>query len=884
MLRLPPELQSHLAGGGTLLVPSAAQARAVERAYARTALAAGAEVWRTPVVCTPAAWQRRELERRAQEEPSAWPRLLSAAEEWRLWRASVLDAAAGLELLDTAALASALQRSRALALGYGLTPAAGRAGSEEGLLRAVETGFRERCEAQAASTALDLAGRLGPAPRVAHAGFTVLPPWVRAHAVALEPTGACEEPAALVRPADPVAELEAMCAWCVQQLGNDPAAQLLLVLPGSAGRRERLVALLRQALDATGLDGEHPERTTAVLPEEAAPLAQQSLPAHALHALELLGGERAGFEAWAGFLNSPQWSLPPVARAALVQWLRATRVAALDLRELRARLGVVPRELRAVARELDARLRGAAAQLGGARATPRQWAERWQGALAQLTWPGALSQDELGQRQLRAWHALLEEFESLGRSAPALQRTEALQLLKELAARAPFDPPAGMPSITVSAHFADPIATYDGIWVAGVSAQALPLPLAPDPFLPRAAQCAAGVAQASPAGRSAEATALLARWRLAASGALVYSVPQHAEDLELSVSPLLRGLGVRAVARQGWLGQALHRPDWCEPFTDMRGTPWHAREVGGTRALALQNQCPFRAYAELRLGDEERWGADPGIGQDLRGRLLHKALEFLWEALRDSQGLQARAPPALAALIGHCVADAAQQVHAQQLAPRHARGARGQYDLFQRLPPAYLRECTRAQRLILKLCELERTRARFSVLALEAPRELNLGGGQLRLRPDRIDRGADGALLVLDYKTGVRTRADWLAARPTHPQLIAYAVALGTEVAALATVDLRPREITYSGIAARADLLPGVAALAVPPGEDAGAAWATQHARWRECLAGLIGAYLAGDARLDPLPGACRRCHVIDLCRVRELGTAEAADDEDEDD
>lgn len=879
MLRLPPEIHAHLAGGGTLIVPQAAQARAIERAYARAALAAGAQVWRTPAVCTPGGFRRRELERRAQQEPAAWPRILSGAEEWRLWRESVAEAAGGLELLDTGALAAALQQARALALEHRLSPGAGRADSEAGLLRAVEARFRARCAALGAASAADLTARLGSPAGLACAGFTAPPSWVRERCTVLEAAGAGAEPAVLVRPADPVAELEAMCAWCLERLGDDPAAQLLLVLPGSAAGRERLAALLRQGLDPAGLDGARPERSAAVLLEEGATLAAQSLPAHALRALGLLGGERAGFDAWAGFLNSPQWSLPALARARLVHWLREARVASLELRELRARLPRFRGEGRAAARELDARLRAAAAQLGAGRATPRHWAERWQAALAQLTWPGALAHEEPGQRQQRAWHALLEEFESIGRSVGALEREAALALLRELAARQPFDPPGGMPSITVSARFEDPIVSYDAIWVAGVSAQAFPLPLAPDPFLPRAAQVAAALPQASPAARSAEAARLLERWRAAAQGPLVYSVAQHAEDLELAVSPLLRELVPAPAPRQPWLAQRLHRPDWCEPFTDVRGAPLPApRELRGTRTLALQNQCPFRAYAELRLGDAERWGADPGIAGDLRGRLLHKALELLWGTLADSQGLQARSPVALATLVGHCVTQAAQHVHAQQLAPRR-RQVRAQYDLFARLPPAYLRECSRAQRLILRLCELERSRAPFSVLALEVPRELRLAGARLRLRPDRIDRSADGSLLVLDYKSGVPSRADWLAPRPTHPQLLAYAVALGEATAALASVNLHPEKVSFSGIAARAALLPGVRPL-VPTGEAQ--AWQAQQARWRDTLAGLIGAYLAGDARLDPTPGACRHCHVIDLCRLRELGTVENAGDEDE--
>ena len=66
---------------------------------------------------------------------------------------------------------------------------------------------------------------------------------------------------------------------------------------------------------------------------------------------------------------------------------------------------------------------------------------------------------------------------------------------------------------------ADPVVVYDGIWVASLSADVLPQPLAPDPFLPLHAQRQAGLPAASAAGRRAEAQALLAAWRRGTRGA-----------------------------------------------------------------------------------------------------------------------------------------------------------------------------------------------------------------------------------------------------------------------------------------------------------------------------------------------------------------------------
>ena len=193
--------------------------------------------------------------------------------------------------------------------------------------------------------------------------------------------------------------------------------------------------------------------------------------------------------------------------------------------------------------------------------------------------------------------------------------------------------------------------------------------------------------------------------------------------------------------------------------------------------------------------------------------------------------------------------------------------AEAQLDLFVEMPPALARECRRAARLILRLCERERERAPFSVHSLESDAELALAGARLRMRIDRVDALAGGGRAILDYKSGRRVSADWYGERPTHPQLLAYGEALGEEVVALATVSVNAREVRFDGIARSPGLLPAVRAVRAAGATDA---WAEQRRAWRAILTGLIRGFLAGEAAVDPRPGACDYCHVIDICRISE--------------
>ena len=225
-----------------------------------------------------------------------------------------------------------------------------------------------------------------------------------------------------------------------------------------------------------------------------------------------------------------------------------------------------------------------------------------------------------------------------------------------------------------------------------------------------------------------------------------------------------------AVPHSLWLPQRLRRAGLIESFEDVTGEPWNPLSPlpSGTRALTLQNACAFRAYAELRLGASEPEGAEPGVPMDQRGLLLHAALQGLWERLRDSRQLAALDAGALAGAHRRVASRGPRRPSRPsrtRSAAARAHGAESQLDFFATLPVALVRECRRAEALIARLCELERTRAPFTVLATEAVQELALGGGRVRMRLDRIDRTADGRI-VLDYKSGRAGSPDWYGRAP----------------------------------------------------------------------------------------------------------------------
>ena len=89
-----------------------------------------------------------------------------------------------------------------------------------------------------------------------------------------------------------------------------------------------------------------------------------------------------------------------------------------------------------------------------------------------------------------------------------------------------------------------------------------------------------------------------------------------------------------------------------EILEDHRGPPCGDAEVrGGTLLFKLQAACPFKAFAELRLGARPPDVPEPGLDAMDRGQLVHRIMERIWEQLRTREELRSMAGDALDAMV-----------------------------------------------------------------------------------------------------------------------------------------------------------------------------------------------------------------------------------------
>lgn len=880
-------LNSLLDQGVVLLTASRRLAHALRLGYARYAQEQGRKVWISPQILPWTAWLRQmRLEARAASTQGSLPPVLTAAQARIVWDDVVGASLAARELMDPSNAARMAARSWRRLQDY-LIPLE-RLDSfdapEVQALRAWCVAFQQRCDALGAIDEARLAqwmhgSAFVPPSSIALAGFDVVPPamsrlierW-RTHGKVIDGAAVAGDAQVCVVAADDAdAEIDLAANWSRAQL-EQGANTVAVIVPDLQSRRE---AVRRAFEDAFAPGMRHVHGDTASLPVViAAPSALADYPAVDAALLILqLASRPAAADHVGRLLRSPF-----IAGGGIERGKRA--IADFDLRvEQRDRWDWFELErwagrkgceqLQLGARELTKLLR---AELGPVMAS--QWVERFYTMLLAVGWPGDRTPGSVEHQTLEKFHAALAEFGTLDAVAGRMSLKQALRRLQDLLRETPFEPQAATAAVTVIDAATSAGMHFDALWVAGLDADRLPAPVNPDPLIPLELQRAAGVPEASAAGVLRLATQQLERWR-SGNGTLVLSWPQRAGDAEYMPSPLIADLPAVAAdalipKRVATLRQVSfeQRPQLATLLDESAPPLTAASARGGARVLELQSHCPFRAQAELRIAAVPLPRASLGVAPFDRGAILHRVLEEVWGSLRTQQALLSIDD----AVLIERVREVSERHVAQMLQP----GTRYRQRLAALEVASLVRQVTQ---LLLQ----ERTRPPFTVRFSEKEEQYAIGGLSIRLRPDRIDELADGSELLIDYKLGDSHQPrDWVdvwPGRPSRPQLPLYGLAHSDRLAGLAYVVLAPGAVEYrgwsNGVAVGPGIVPYPAGLRIDFGDPQD--WEALMHQWRFSLSRLAERFVAGEARVDPLPQACQRCHLSTLCRIHERATAEIA-------
>ncbi len=836
-------LAGGLAAGATVVTPNRRLAQALTREFDAFQIARGLKSWEAADILPFAGFLERLWDDALHGDTGdTLPMLLTPAQEQQLWEEAIRGTERGRALLAIPQAAARCREAWQLAHEWRLGASAGHANAGRGTEDADAFAewsrtYLKRAGGDTDSARLpDLAAQWiapgKPQMLVAYA-FDIVTPQAAAFLAACEAKGIevrrCDparEPAQPVRVpfAGEREEIESAARWARARLESG-AARIGVVIPELQFRRKEVVRVFTRVMGA-------PQAFNVSLGQ---PLSDYPV-VHAALAILALAASEIEFAIASRLLRSPFIGGAEAEfahRAQLDARLRRKLPATLTLGKLVGAVEHCPL--------LRGRLEAlfAVAKEGGAGSrTPHEWARHFTALLKAAGFPGERGLDSAEFQAHARWNETLAELGSLERVAPRMTQAQALAKIRRLCAEALFQPESADAPVQVLGILESAGLEFDCLWVSGLSDEAWPLAARPNPFIPIALQKKAGVPEASAEGSYELDRRITAHWFTAAREVIV-SHPLRAQDRELSPSPLIAAIaeGKAEVPAYPTWREALFAARARESVADGVAPPVAASRVGGgTRVLADQAACPFRAFARHRLGARALEEPADGLDASARGNLLHELMARLWRELKDSAALATDVEPAI---------------------ERAAAGAVAELEIEGRFAEL---ERVRLARLAREWLQVERARGPFIVAAVEDQRELAIGPLEFSGRIDRMDRLEDGTHALIDYKTGQVTRQDWIGERPSDPQLPLYAVTAREEVSAIAFARLKTGQMKFTGYGADAAL--------VEKAKD----WAGLKKGWRAELESLAGDFASGAARVDPKKSlaTCRLCDLQPLCRVHE--------------
>jgi len=664
---------------------------------------------------------------------------------------------------------------------------------------------------------------------------------------------------------DPTEELLGAACWARNLLETDPRQKIAIVVPDLSTRVSQADRLFRRIFDphSFGLADSGSEPWHISLGQ---PLAQWPLVADALVVLSLADTRISQPDAGV-MLRSPY-----LAGSQQEAEARNTTLSSLTTQ---APYEITPRELQWALQQAGAELLSenlAAWQQGRdqspKQAWPSQWSAVFQQELSRLGFGAGRSLDSREYQTLQRWHELLEAFGTLDLvAAHPLTRGSAIVLLTQRAQAAVFrERNPGVPIEILGIEEALG-SRFDAMWITTLDSDTWPGPVLRDPLIPASLQ--QQIPRSTSEGVLVQAQRELGGLRNAA--ALVRgSYAQGTQEVALEPTRLL-GDARQTPAAVTPPASAAQLADAIVDETAPALTGGRAR--GGTGVLKDQSSCPFKAFAQRRLGAVELRPPKPGLDAGQRGTVIHLALERFWNDAGDSQQLERLQPDELTHRVETAVTQALQEFTRRYLLTLSSAGRR--------------LEQARTERVVLRWLEVEKQRSDFRVIAQEQPIELTIAGLRLSGKIDRLDELADGTKMLIDYKTGRAGKGDWFPQpRIVDPQLPAYAVASQPPPGAISFARIRPEELRFDGLADGDTGTPGVTDLASAKYNFKDIdSWHTLLTDWQTHLDALAGSFSRGLASVDPRKSkVCDSCHLHALCRIHERAPLASLLQEDVDD
>lgn len=887
--------------GVTIVTGNNRLAAHTRQCYEKSAMAKGREVWPTPHILPWTTWLQNIWEDAVVSGELLAPQLLlTAQQEQYVWKEIISSSMSDHPLQQEAGTARQAQQAWQLMQAWQLEPdvATFNYNSDSTTFLQWTLAFESRCLNNGWLSASRLADellrcinedKLTVPAELALLGFDELTPqqqtllnafaesgcevnWLQLagkenQAVSIGCTGEREEALTVAR-------------WVRQRLEDDPQMNIGVIVPELSLQRKIIIQAFDEVLVPHAL---YPGNQSVARPYNLSlglPLSSYPIINTALRALSLL--ERTfSLEDAGKILRTPfiaGWEQEASARGLLEAHLREAGELQLSLKTLRYHASQAGKAYACpqLVNRLEAWHELSQKQLRSN--TPGQWSENFASLLNVLGWAAGRPLSSEEYQATEAWRDLLLSFAALEPVAGAMTTFTAIAQLRQLAGERIFQPQTGALPVQVLGLLEAGGLQFDAIWIMGLHDGVWPPSPRTNPFIPLPLQRKFSMPHSSEE-RELQVSRRITHRMLAAASEIIVSYPQRNGDEVLRSSPLIADLptiDIDALQLQfspTWRELVHGSADLVTLDTDF-APPLDGEETrGGSSVFKYQAACPFRAFAELRLGARPLAQAEIGLDAMARGSLIHSVLEKVWAVLETQQKLLAMDNAQLQQLIATTVEEAIEAI-----AYRYPQTLTGRFREI---------EHERICRQLSAWLELEKQRPPFHVIEKEMKHEVVAGGVRVNLTVDRIDKLEDDHLLVIDYKTGEVKPAQWFGERPEEPQLPLYSMAVKGDVTGVLFAQVRAGSMAFKGVTESESLITGVKSFEKLQQTKELGSWTKVLDQWRDTMENLGKAYRNGDAWVDPkkYPHTCDTsyCELKPLCRINEM-TILDGDDSGEDD
>lgn len=483
-------------------------------------------------------------------------------------------------------------------------------------------------------------------------------------------------------------------------------------------------------------------------------------------------------------------------------------------------------------------------------ATPESWVSLINSALLAIGWPGGRACNPLEQGLYDRWQQLLADYQESALLFPQQNWLQTLRIVRELAHQTLFQPPAKTGQIAVVGQLEILDQSYDYLWVAQLSASHWPSFSEANPFLPLTLQRQYKVPQAHFATQQQFYLSVVNRLLTQAEHTVISAAAteHHVAQLhpQLQTLTTLQYQTVEASINHSSINEV-------ETWFDDQGPPLteDTHLQSGSHLFKWQSQCPFKAFAKIRLNATAPTPPTLGIGAAQHGELMHQALEIIWRQLKSQQQLLALTQTQLIDLIRNTCKAVIKPV---------TDSCFKQAELERLISQIY------------SYLELEKQRPSFKVLACEQRRRISFNQLTINVRIDRVDEIAPQRFLIIDYKTGATSNRDWLGERPLDPQMPLYATTQ-PNIVGLVFATIKTDQQHYRGLLAEQYGIKGCNTVNNITLEDEQRfTWPQLLEYWKNNLNVLAKDFIEGRADVNPIQPhlTCRHCDLHTFCRIAQ--------------